>query len=261
VTVVGTSSAGAAGGPTPLGGPGSEGDVEDGVRPRVSVPMVTFRHERFLRQAVESVVAQSLDSWEIVLADDLSDDGTVALAHELLPLTDDGSGPRLRILPHDRKFGPRPNFMRALRACRGDFVAQLDGDDFFIDAERLSSAVAHLEAHPEHSGVFGSWLETDENGENGRLTEGFKRKGRVLFGTSDFGPWNPAASVAVMFRNRLFPEFPAWYLDACAGDWGLHVLNTLNGGPYAYVDRRVAAHRNLITGIWTGLNADRKSVV
>ncbi|MEM8709761.1 MAG: glycosyltransferase family 2 protein, partial [Planctomycetota bacterium] len=217
-----------------------------GVPPRVSVPMVAYRHDKWIGQAIESVLAQDMDDWEIVVADDLSDDATIEVASRYAREDE-----RIRILPHGEKFGPRQNYMRAMRACRGEFISQLDGDDFFVDRSKLSSQARFLDEHPECSGVFGSWLETDGDGENGVLTEGFGLEGRVRFHPVDFGPNCVAASVSVMFRRGLFGEYPDWYTDVDVGDWPLHLLNTIHGGPYAYVPDVVSAHRNHSDGIWS----------
>lgn len=217
--------------------------------------MVAYRHEKWIGQAIESVLSQDMDSWEIVVADDLSDDRTIEVATRYAQEDERG---RIRILPHGEKFGPRQNYMRAMRACRGEFISQLDGDDFFVDRSKLSGQARFLDENPECSGVFGSWLETDGEGENGVLTEGFGLEGRTRFHPVDFGPNCVAASVSVMFRRGLFGEYPDWYTDVDVGDWPLHLLNTIHGGPYAYVPNVVSAHRNHVDGIWSKrTNADQ----
>ncbi|MCB9908494.1 MAG: glycosyltransferase family 2 protein [Planctomycetes bacterium] len=217
----------------------------------MSIPMVTFRHEAWVAQAIQSVVDQSLEDWEIVLADDASDDRTIAVAQGLAGTCEGPHGPRLRILEHGPKFGPRQNYMRALRACRGEFVAQLDGDDFFVDPDKLSKQVRFLEDNPDCSGVFGAWLETDAEGQNGVLTPGFGLNGVERFSASDFGPYCVTTSVVVMFRNGLFGDFPDWYVQVDVGDWPLHVLNTMHGGDYGYLSDVLSAHRNHGAGVWT----------
>ncbi|MEZ6020895.1 MAG: hypothetical protein R3F17_12555 [Planctomycetota bacterium] len=68
---------------------------------------------------------------------------------------------------------------------------------------------------------------------------------------SDFGAYCMTTPVVVMFRNRLFGDFPDWYESVDVGDWPLHVLNTLAGGPYGYIDEVWSAHRNHGAGVWT----------
>lgn len=233
------------------GGPGSSTPIGAPDRPRVSIPMVAFRHEAYVERAIQSVVDQDFEDWEIVLADDQSDDRTVEVARSCMERTMGPRGQRLRILPHAEKVWPRPNYIRAMQASRGDFVAQLDGDDFFVDPQKLSKQVAFLDAHPECSGVFGAWLETDGDGESGELTRGFGLEDRDRFESADFGPYCRTTSVVVMFRNRLFPEYPRWYMEADVGDWPLHVLNTWHGGPYAYIPDVLSAHRNHSAGVWS----------
>lgn len=219
--------------------------------PRVSVAMVTFRHERWIGEAIESVLAQDFEDWELVIGDDMSDDRTVEVARSYEERCVGPHGPRLRILPHDAKVGPRPNFMRILRACRGEYIAHLDGDDFFVDPGKLTKQVAFLDANPDHAGVFGAWLETDQDGENGVLTPGFGIGDQTRFTASDFGAYCKTTSCVVMFRRGLFGDFPDWYMEAAVGDWPLHVLNLAHGGDYGYLPDVLAAHRNHGDGVWT----------
>lgn len=222
-----------------------------GPAPRVSVPMVTFQHERFVGEAIESVLAQDLPDWEIVVGDDASTDGTIAVVQSYLGACEWQGRQRLRILDHEHKIGPRQNYMRTLSACRGEYLSQLDGDDTFVDESKLSRQARFLDEHPDCSGVFGAWLETDLDGANGVLTPGFGLDGRDRFEAQHFGPYCMTTSSAVMFRRGLFGDFPDWYTEAEVGDWPLHLLNTVHGGPYAYVDQVVSTHRNHNLGVWT----------
>lgn len=227
--------------------------------PRVSVSMTAFRHARWIGRAIESVLAQDFDDWEIIVADDASDDRTVEVVRGYHDACIGPYGPRLRVLPHDAKVGQRQNYMRALRACRGDFIAQLDGDDYFVDPEKLSKQVALLDEDPSLAGVFGAWLETDQDGENGVETRGFGVEGRSRFGVVDFGALCRTTSAVVLFRRGLFGDFPEWFERADVGDWPLHVLNLLGGGEYLYVPDVLSAHRNHPAGIWTRRSDEEKA--
>lgn len=227
----------------------------DAHRPRVSISMITFRHEKWVGEAIESVLNQDLDDWEIVLGDDLSDDGTMDVIRSYEERCMGPFGQRLRLLPHDVKLGPRQNYMRTLRACRGEYTAQLDGDDWFTDEQKLSKQVRFLDERPDFSGVFGAWLETDENGDNGVLTPGFGIGDQTRFSAADFGAYCKTTSVVSLFRTDLFGDFPDWYTEADVGDWPLHVLNLMHGGDYGYIPEVLAAHRNHGAGVWTKRSA------
>ena len=114
--------------------------------PLVSVLMITYNQEKYLEQAVTSVLAQRTDfAFEIVLGEDCSTDGTRAIAFDLQRRHPD----RVRILFSDANVGFQRNARRVLDACRGAFVAILEGDDYWSDPDKLQRQVAQLQAHPE----------------------------------------------------------------------------------------------------------------
>lgn len=216
--------------------------------PEISIPMVTFRHEAWVGQAIESVLMQEEVDWEIVLGDDASDDATVGVAQSYLDRCMRKGQQRLRILPHETQLGRRHNFRRTLEACTGQFIAQLDGDDFFVSSRALSIRADFLKQNPELSAVFCAWNEIDENGrviEERRMMEG-----KTRYMLEEFGPYCPCTSSSVMFRRGLFGEFPAWWLAAPVGDWPLHVLNLLHG-EMGYINEVLAVHRTHANGVWT----------
>lgn len=216
--------------------------------------MVTFRQEKWIGQAIESVLAQDLEDWEIVLGDDLSDDGTIDVIRSYEERCMGPFGQRLRILPHDVKLGPRQNYMRTLKACRGEYTSQLDGDDWYTDSQKLSKQARFLDERPDYSGVFGAWLETDVNGENGVLTPGFGIGDQTRFSAAEFGGYCKTTSVVSFFRTGIYGDFPDWYTEADVGDWPLHVLNLMHGD-YGYIPDVLAAHRNHPAGVWTKRSA------
>src|SRR5579863_527205 len=94
--------------------------------PHVSVLMVTFNHEKYIARAIESVLEQEAPfSYELVIGEDCSTDGTRDVVEHYCQRY-----PRLlRATFRERNLGWRSNFQETLRACRGRYVAWLDGDD------------------------------------------------------------------------------------------------------------------------------------
>lgn len=121
--------------------------------PRVTVICIFLDEERFLGEAVDSVLAQDFADWELLLVDDGSSDGSSALARDYAS-RDPG---RVRYLEHP---GHENRGMSATRNlgfahARGEFVAFMDADDRWRPA-RLREQVAILDAHPEVGMVCGT---------------------------------------------------------------------------------------------------------
>lgn len=109
--------------------PGDTGSPDAAELPLVSVVMANYRGAAHLEAALRSVLAQTHRRLELLLADDASDDDSLAVAAAI----DD---PRLRILPSERNRGPAATRNRALQAARGDWIAIVDSDDL-IHPQRL----------------------------------------------------------------------------------------------------------------------------
>ena len=120
--------------------------------PVVSAVIIFFNARRFLEEAVESVLAQTYDAWEMVLVDDGSTDDSRALALAYVERYPD----RVRLLEHEGRQNRGMSASRnlGLRHARGSYVAFLDADDVWLPS-KLEHQVALLESHPEAGMVYG----------------------------------------------------------------------------------------------------------
>lgn len=115
----------------------------DGPRPLLSVLVTTWNSARYLRQCVDSVLAQSYPNIEVILSDDGSQDRTVDIIRELSEACPD----RVRGIYSESSTGASANRNRALRAARGEYITTVDGDDFYWDAAKLEREMAVVLDH------------------------------------------------------------------------------------------------------------------
>lgn len=115
-------------------------------KPRVSVIIPVFNREAFIGRAIESVLAQTYSDYEIIVVDDGSTDGTRRAL--------DSFGEKLRVLSQPNR-GPYAARNLGLQHARGDYIAFLDSDDFWLP-ERLAKQVPMLDSDPELGLVFGN---------------------------------------------------------------------------------------------------------
>jgi glycosyltransferase involved in cell wall biosynthesis len=115
--------------------------------PKVNVLLVTYNHEPFIRQAIESIALQRLDGeLEIIVADDKSTDATLAIIR-----TFQITNPKLRFrfLKTLRNLGITRNYERGFAACTAEYVAVLEGDDYWTDPYKLQKHIDFLDTHRE----------------------------------------------------------------------------------------------------------------
>jgi GT2 family glycosyltransferase len=120
-----------------------------GAVPALSVVIPTFNAEKYLAEAVASVLAQDFGDFELLIVDDGSTDGTSAI---LQSLADD---PRLKLLRNNRNMGLIATLHHAYAQCSAPLIARMDADDI-CDPARLGRQVAFLQANPEVAIVGGA---------------------------------------------------------------------------------------------------------
>lgn len=129
---------------------------EDGVTPVVSVIMPTFNDRRVIGDAIQSIVDQTFGSWELLVVDDASTDGTADFVAKNFP------DPRISVIRMESNSGSGICRNRAIAAARGAFVAVMDADDISLP-QRLELQVEQLTLDPELGAVsaqvleFGTW--------------------------------------------------------------------------------------------------------
>ena len=116
--------------------------------PDVSVYMMTYFHEKYVRQAIESVLSQKTGyTFELVISDDCSQDGTADILREYEAEYPD----RIRVNINETNIGIPSNIYKARTMCRGRYITNLSGDDYWINDEKIETEVRFLDEHPEYS--------------------------------------------------------------------------------------------------------------
>ncbi len=125
-------------------------------RPRVSVVVNTYNHEKFIIQALRSVRAQTfpVDAMEIIVVDDGSTDRTPQLLGEFLPFIN---------YIRQKNSGQVSAFNTGVAAARGEILAFLDGDDWW-DSSKITRIVAEFDANPHLAAVGHGYYEVKEDG-------------------------------------------------------------------------------------------------
>jgi glycosyltransferase involved in cell wall biosynthesis len=119
----------------------------------VSVVMIFLNGERFIREAIESIVAQSYTDWELMLVDDGSLDGSTQIARDYAR----NHPGRIVYLEHDghRNLGMSASRNLGIRQSQGEYVAFLDADDAWMP-HKIERQVAIMESQPRAGMVYGA---------------------------------------------------------------------------------------------------------
>ena len=131
-------------------------------KPLLSVLLITYNHEAYIRQCLDSVLSQRVDfDYEIVVGEDCSKDRTREILNEYKSAHPD----KIRLLYRSRNFGrPTLNVYETALSCRGRYIATLEGDDYWTDEYKLQKAVDFLEDNPSYSGCANPAILVGEDG-------------------------------------------------------------------------------------------------
>jgi glycosyltransferase involved in cell wall biosynthesis len=133
--------------------------------PKLSVVIPVYNREAYLGDAIDSILAQTLTDFELLVIDDGSTDRSCEVAQSY----DD---PRIRLVRNRSNMGIPKTRNEAVRLARGEYLAFLDSDDVAYP-DRLARQVAFLDSHPDYAavGAWVSWM-----AEDGQPLKRIKRK-------------------------------------------------------------------------------------
>jgi glycosyltransferase involved in cell wall biosynthesis len=129
--------------------------------PVVSVLMITYNHEEYIGEAIESIVSQECGfEFELIIGEDCSKDRTREIALEYRKKYPN----IIRVIYSSNNVGMIPNGQRIIRCARGEYLAFCEGDDYWCAPNKLSRQVEMIQADPEVSIVHTDWVRSRKIG-------------------------------------------------------------------------------------------------
>lgn len=224
----------------------------------VAIEIITYNHERFLAKALDSVLMQEVGfKYEIIVGEDCSTDNTRQILLEYKEKHPD----KFRLLLHDKNVGMRKNAeaVSALSAeSNSKYIAVLEGDDYWIDPQKLQIQIDAMEEYPDCYISFHAAEMRFGEDDHGKVV-GKHCDGNRLFSTSEviLGGGGFSPSTSVIYRRDLVATLPDLYYEVPAGDYFLQMLGSLHGG-FLYIDRVMSVYRQGMEGSWNSFMKDRR---
>jgi len=223
---------------------------------KLVVWMVTYNHEAYIEQAIESVMMQETDfKYQLLIGEDCSTDGTRVICQKLKAKYP----AKIELYLHENNRGANSNGVFMYEKCfqsDAKYIALCEGDDYWTDPLKLQKQVDFLEANEDFS-MCGSLatrsydnpaIPNDVEGEAG------------IFEQKDLARRNFIPTATVLFRSSCITDYPKWLLKSPIGDWPLFLI-CLNHGKIKIFEEQMALRRVNAGGIWganiNGLNNDK----
>jgi glycosyltransferase involved in cell wall biosynthesis len=221
----------------------------------VSVVMVTYGHEKFIKQSIEGVLMQDCDfDIELILANDCSPDLTDEVVRGILENHPKSNW--IKYTKHPKNIGMISNFMWAAGQATAKYIALCDGDDYWTDPLKLQKQVDFLEGNADYAGCFHNAyvLNSETNTKTSFLKDDILQ---TTFTTKDFFEKWLVPTASFMFKNGwkehlLNDTFPEWFSTIGSGDLALILFVSLKGNIKRLDDNMCVYRRH--SG---GLTADR----
>lgn len=188
---------------------------------KVSVCMITYGHEKFIEQAINSILMQECNfDVELVLVNDCSPDSTDEIILDTIQKHPRGSW--IKYIKHSNNMGMMPNFIFALKNCSGKYVALCEGDDYWVSPTKLKKQIEFLEENNTYVLCFHQVNILKVNGEivNDFITK-VPENYEVLETLARLG--NYIHTPSVVFRNTI-KEFPFEFELTPIGDYFLYMM-------------------------------------
>ncbi len=230
----------------------------DAKAPLVSVSMTAYNHQNYIRQALESVIAQEVDfDYEVVIAEDGSADYTRQVILEFAERYPNIIKPVI----YEHNVGMKQNYLNIRGLCKGKYRCSLEGDDFWLSRDRMAWQVDFLDNNPDFIAIGAKWYTLNEKDHLRSNPFAWTYTKADEYTKEEAEKWLlPAHTSTIMYRN-IYRELDADFLHRfvelpIVGDRKTSMLLMMHGR-FHVADRYIAARR-IITSSSTSYYAAAK---
>jgi len=222
----------------------------------VSVWITTYNHEKYIAQAIDSVLAQILThQLEIIIGEDRSTDDT----RNIIKSYQTKYPEIIKLYLSDHNMGCNPMFYQTYSLCTGNYIAWLDGDDYWTCPYKLQTQIDFLEQHPNL--IFCFHKVTIEDSISHQLRESTKPtlgKGKTFnleeFILNDIQVHSPS----LVHKNIIGKDLPKWFYSLPLADLAFYYLLLEYGNGY-YINKNMAVYRIHDRGSWSSASYFKKN--
>lgn len=219
---------------------------------KVNVILITYNHSEYIRQTLESILMQQTPhEVEIIVADDCSPDDTVDIIREY----QDKTSFTFNFLQGTQNLGYIRNYQRAFAACTGDYVAIMEGDDYWLKPNHLQNHIDFLEKLPESSMSFNRHVRLFVEQNREEIFDWTANGNYEIVTTKDLALGNRIGNLSCcVFRGTLIRNIDPTLFDMEIADW---MLGMYMGqfGSLLYLKDITSIYRIHDKGQWSQMDA------
>jgi glycosyltransferase involved in cell wall biosynthesis len=206
------------------------------IDPIVSVCMITYNHQEFVSQAIDTIMSQQCDfEFQLIISDDHSSDNTLAICKEYQSKFPS----KIIVIENDPNIGMMKNFIQVLSFSNSLYIAICEGDDYWTSNTKLQSQIDILRNNNTISIVA---HHCDIYYQNKNEFEPFHKKNvKEILTLQDFIYGNYINTLSIVYRNNNV-GFSDWMYQSKLGDWPLNLL-LLQNGNVQFINESMGVYR------------------
>lgn len=216
--------------------------------------MVTYNQEKYIDEAIRSVVLQKFNyPYEIIIGDDCSTDKTLEHCLKWQKKFPD----IIKVIQREKNIGIQRNYIDSYNHCRGEYIAICEGDDFWCSKHKLQRQVDYMDTHQDCNICFHRVINLYMSNNSKSLSNGNNTK--IDSNITDLAQSNYITNLSVMYRKNVIESLPDWLTDIQSPDYVIHMLHASTGNIH-YINSPMAVYRQHAKGIW-GSNIKEKQLL
>jgi len=222
---------------------------------KISVILVTYNHESYIDDAMESLVMQELNMpVEVIVADDGSSDKTLK---KINSYDKKNAFLKFRYLKNEKNIGVTKNYQRAIAECSGEYVCILEGDDYWIHINKILTQADFLDNYKKVDLVANNFFIKDSISKKFYLHKYFSDEftllsSEMLINENIIGNFS-----SCMYRRSALINLPPEVFNITSYDWIINILIAMNG-LVAFNYKPISVYRLHSGGHWSSLKSIEK---
>jgi glycosyltransferase involved in cell wall biosynthesis len=220
---------------------------------KVSACIITYNHEKYIKECLDGALRQNLNcDYEINVFEDLSTDNTRSIVLDYAKRYPD----KIKVFLNEKNLGLIGNWVYALTSCNGDYIAICEGDDYWMNDNKIQKQVDFLENHPDFAlASHNANIIIDR-----KIIKSYCRQNHPrimdLEHILTYGSGVPTCSLLI--KKDAISNLPDWFRKMRACDWTIQVI-AAQSGKMIYFNEIMSTYRRHNQGALFALKKEAKS--
>ena len=218
---------------------------------KTSVLLVSYNHELYIEEAISSILMQRTSfDYEIIVVDDCSTDRTKEITEGCLKKTE----VKYKILESEKNLGIAKNYQRGFENCFSEYIAVLEGDDYWTDPYRLQKHIDFLDKHKECVMTFNRASLSFVEKKAFAISNCLVNISDKYYATKDIITGAPAFNFSTyVYRNSAIKMLDKGIFDLNIADWMLNICIS-QYGLICGLGEVMSVYRVHSKGSWSGIS-------